>query len=170
MHTSAHCFKMDNQLLWPQYYKQEWLSVKTNREERKGAATHIWFEKEEARMSFLGNQVQIKKREKRKHVCGYWRGLCVHVCLCVFIMCLHALCICACAQLQGCVCVSVCVCWSECLWFYHLQWLWQGMHAVDTNNSLRLERVWYLCLYRTAEKLVIDFVHCLHKYLKAVTK
>lgn len=114
MHASAHCFKMDNRLLWPQYYKQEWLSVKTNREERKGATTHIWFEKEEARMSFLGNQVQIKKREKRKHVCGYWRGLCVHVYLCVFIMCLHALCICACAQLQGCVCLCVCVGLSVC--------------------------------------------------------
>lgn len=43
---------------------------RTKTEYRKRANTHIWFEKEEARMIFLGNELQNIRREKRKHVCG----------------------------------------------------------------------------------------------------
>lgn len=55
----------------PHYYKQKRPTEGTKREYRKKATTHIWFEKEEARISFLGNELQNKRREKRKHVCGY---------------------------------------------------------------------------------------------------
>lgn len=60
---------------------------------------------------------------------------CVFVCVYNVPACTVYLCMCTTAG----VCVSVCVGLSVCGFIICSDW--QGMHAVDTNNSLRVERV-----------------------------
>lgn len=120
-HTRAHtpvlCSKKPNQVPWPHYYKQKRPTVWTKTEHRKRSTTHIWFEKEEATMSFLGNELQNLRREKRKHL---WSGVSVCVldgwlseCVCVCIQCvrLHGVHGCS-VSLSTCGSVIPCDCGS----------------------------------------------------------
>ena len=143
-HTHTHCSKKPYQVPWPHHYKQSWPPERTKREYRKRATTHIWFVKEEARMSFLGNELQNKRREKRKHACGYWRGS-VRVCVCV---CAHALCTSACVH--GCVLVRTLVVSSSAAnvsVYTHTLQTQMIASSVPVSLGLRLKRSLSLSLY-----------------------